>query len=273
MSRQVFARSRKSPGAVRLAVVVVLASCCCAARPAAALPPSNVPPTEEIEVLDPGVDPEGKPSIQLRRGDEGQLEVDIPPTVLVHRYYYTGDRSFQAQLLPGGPTIICVNHPKTGERCYVEAQMPPGAPRVTYCGSSITYDYGHGAVCLHFGLLGRPSVHYRSGRTMTQVAGDVVHAEELGAGAKLALEHGKTATKRAAVSMYGAAAIAGSAAHNAALPVIHVAQALPFGRVLFSGEMSERLQTRAAQQWRDHKVQHAERERRRDEWTIGTNIR
>ena len=31
--------------------------------------------------------------------------------------------------LEGGATIVVVNHPKTGERCYIDVQMLPGAPR------------------------------------------------------------------------------------------------------------------------------------------------
>ena len=115
---------------------------------------ANVPPTMEIEVLDPNADPLGRPAVELNRDDCGNLIVDIPPVVLVHRYYYTGDRSFQAQLLPGGPSIVVVNHPKTGARCYIDVQMMPGAPRVTYTGHAIEYDYGEHGITIHFGLFG-----------------------------------------------------------------------------------------------------------------------
>src|SRR5437870_1587189 len=77
--------------------------------------PAPVPPALEIEILDPNVDPRGNPAVLTRpatvltcTGPEGRVVVDIPPTVLVHRYYYTGDRSFQARLLPGGPCIVVV---------------------------------------------------------------------------------------------------------------------------------------------------------------------
>src|SRR5258707_834397 len=68
--------------------------------------PVAVPPGLEIEVLDPNVDPRGNPAVVTRPGPMGAILVDIPPTVLVHRYYYTGDRSFQARLLPGGPCVV-----------------------------------------------------------------------------------------------------------------------------------------------------------------------
>ncbi len=139
--------------------------------------PVAVPPGLEIEVLDPNVDPQGNPTVLTRPaavtssfGHDGQLQVDIPPTVLVHRYYYTGDRSFQARLLPGGPCIVVVSHPKTGERLYIPVQLPPGAPRVTYTDSSIEYDYGTQAVTISFCCLLHcsPKVTYRQGITVKE---------------------------------------------------------------------------------------------------------
>ena len=111
-------------------------------------PFAPVPPSLEIEVLDPGVDPDGNPAVRLRGGNDGETQVDIPPVILVHRYYYSGDRSFQGPMLPGGPSILVVNHPRTGERCYIPAQMMPGAPRVTYTKNGIDYDYGEHAITL-----------------------------------------------------------------------------------------------------------------------------
>jgi hypothetical protein len=147
--------------------------------------PAPVPPTMEIEVLDPNVDPRGNPTVLTRtltgiRGPmaEGRVIVDIPPTVLVHRYYYTGDRSFQARLLPGGPCIIVASHPKTGERQYIPVQLPPGAPRVTYRADRIQYDYGVQAVTVNFCYLfcNHAKVVYRQGvpltRTIEKVAVD-----------------------------------------------------------------------------------------------------
>ena len=95
----------------------------------------------KVEVADLGPSP-----VELGRDEAGNVIVDIPPVILVHRYYFTGERSFQAQLLPGGPSIVVVNHPKTGERTYIDVQMPPGAPRVTYTDHSIEYDYGETGV-------------------------------------------------------------------------------------------------------------------------------
>jgi hypothetical protein len=135
-----------------------------------------VPPTLEIEVLDPGVDPRGNPAVLTRpttvctpTGPEGRLAVDIPPTVLVHRYYYTGNRTFQGPMIPGGPTIVVANHPRTMERLYVPVQMLPGAPRVTYTEHAIEYDYGSQAITITFcWLTHRPKVDYRQGVPFTK---------------------------------------------------------------------------------------------------------
>lgn len=142
-------------------------------RPAAA----PVPPTQEIELLDPGVDPTGKPAVVVRPGPGGQ-QVDIPPAVLVHKFYYTGDRTFQGPMLPGGPMIVAVNHPKTLERVYVPVTLPPGAPRVTYTSHAIRYDYGPQTVSVVFGVCGKPTVKYSqgtvAGERVKEAAGAVV---------------------------------------------------------------------------------------------------
>ena len=100
-------------------VLVLVAGSVRATGPHAATAP--VPPTQEIELLDPGVDPTGKPTAIVRPdpNNPGLQQVDVPPAILVHKFYYTGDRTFQGPMLPGGPTIAALNHPKTGERTYV----------------------------------------------------------------------------------------------------------------------------------------------------------
>jgi hypothetical protein len=120
-----------------------------------------VPPTLEIEILDPNVDPLGMPAAIPKEILPGLTRVDIPSTVLVHKYYYSGDRSFQARFVPGGPTIVVANHPKTGERLYIPVMMVPGAPKVTYTSHAIAYDFGNQTICIQFcWLTGRPEVHY-----------------------------------------------------------------------------------------------------------------
>jgi len=138
-----------------------------------------VPPALEIEVLDPRVDPMGNPAVLTSPNVNGGLNVEIPPVVLVHRYYYTGDRSFQGPMLPGGPSIIVIHHPKTNEQIYLEAQMLPGAPRVVYTANSIEYDYGFQSMTLKFGHHGKPSIVYRQGTSLlTRIKEDAAERRE-----------------------------------------------------------------------------------------------
>ncbi|MFO0899242.1 MAG: hypothetical protein U0836_17600 [Pirellulales bacterium] len=230
--------------------------------------PANVPPDLEIEVLDPNADPLGRPAVKLEHGEHGQLEVDIPPTVLVHRYYYSGNRSFQAQFLPGGPTIIAVSHPRSGERCYLDAQMPPGAPRVTYTEHSIDYDYGTLGVTVVFSRLVKPRVIYRTGVTLPQRA-------------KKGLSHVGRETwsfvkstglpKRAGSAAHGAGNAARSAAEGVRQvtdmvvePVHAIVERTPLGSIL-----QDRPEQRAAR-LRDQSVESVIRERRLDAATIPT---
>lgn len=120
-----------------------------------------VPPSRELEILDPGVDPLGQPTVVTRPAPGGPTQVTIPPTVIVHKYYYTGDRKFQGPMLPGGPTIIVVKHPKTGEQCHLEINMLPGAPKIVYTDHAIDYDYGKQHITLRFPCCGSPKVVYR----------------------------------------------------------------------------------------------------------------
>lgn len=124
----------------------------------------SVSPLDELEILDPQVDPEGKPRSQIVTGPDGQPRLETPPTIIVHRHYYTGDRDFQGPYIPGGPMLISVHHPVTGEQCQVPVQLPPGAPRIFYRKTHITYQYRDQEIKLKFGhagligQLGKPAV-------------------------------------------------------------------------------------------------------------------
>ena len=111
----------------------------------------KVPPADELLVIDPRVDSEKKPTPVFLDNGTGTA-IQIPPTVVVHRYYYSGNRDFQGPMLPGGPSVIVASHPVTGEQVSLNVQLMPGAPRIKYTKHAITYDYGDRCISIDFGL-------------------------------------------------------------------------------------------------------------------------
>lgn len=250
---------------IRLSVVQALQS-------RARLPESApVPPTQEIEVLDPNVDPMGRPTVRVKPGvgPDGLGRIDIPPAVLVHRFYYTGDRSFQGPMLPGGPSIIVVNHPGDGERLYLEVQMLPGAPRVFYTRHSIEYNYGVQSMILSFGAHGRPKISYRQGVSaatkvrvataqMRQATARLVERTGAPAAARKVLEETKNVAETGADHVHdiGKAVIT---------PVIKIVQIIP-GVKMLTSTTEDRVQHE-----RDNLVQQAGSEVTNLEGSIPTN--
>jgi hypothetical protein len=230
-----------------------------------------VPPSLEIEVLDPGVDPLGNPAVVLNRAENGGLKVDIPPVVLVHRYYYTGDRSFQGPMLPGGPSLIVVNHPKTGERCYVPVQMMPGAPRVTYTAHCIEYDYGAWGTTLSFGLFGHPKVSYRTGTPWKKKVANAVHAEAWKTKSEKVADCSKAVARTTATSFKVAVIDGTEVVKTASLPAQNVLRMLPLGAAITDPDRCLKWEEKVAEHKRDHQVEHAAKMAERDELTIKTN--
>ncbi len=233
-------------------------------------PPANVPPTLEIEVLDPNADPLGRPAVELTRDENGRMTIDIPPVVLVHRYYFTGERSFQAQLLPGGPTIVVANHPRTGERTYIDVQMPPGAPRVTYTDHAIEYDFGRTGVSVCFGLVGNPTVKYRSGPSIADRVSTMLHVDALKENAQTTQERLKNSAERTRMMANGAAATVGEAAGRVLDPAKGMLESLPFGKIVFDPTRGDKLVQKADQHKREHEIKRIEKQRRYDEMTRKT---
>lgn len=232
-----------------------------------------VSPTLEIEVLDPGVDPNGNPAVTLDDSDEspGDLQVEIPPTVLVLKYYYTGNRTFQGPMLPGGPSILVINHPKTGERCYLSVQMLPGAPRVNYCERSVEFDYGENAIIVVFPFFGSPTIKYRNGTTWSHKVAHVLHLEQ----GKQHLVHcgqkihcGVVRTKEVSA---GLLATAKDATKVVTVPAQNIVRVLPLGNALSSGGISDRLVAKGKQAKHDHEIAKAERLAQTNEATRATN--
>ena len=122
----------------------------------------KVSPSDELLIIDPEVDSQGRPTPIFVDQPSGTQRIEIPPTVILHRYYYTGNRDFQGPMIPGGPTVLVANHPITGEQISLRAQLMPGAPRIRYTKHAILYDYGDRCIALEFGLLAccEPKVIY-----------------------------------------------------------------------------------------------------------------
>ena len=122
-----------------------------------------VSPSDELIVIDPNQDSRNRPTPSFVPDAQGNNRIEIPPTVIVHRYYYSGDREFQGPMLPGGPTVLVANHPSTGEQVSVQAQLMPGAPRIRYCKSCIIYNYADRCLKLDFGICGicEPHIVYQ----------------------------------------------------------------------------------------------------------------
>ncbi len=90
--------------------------------------------------------------IKERNGENGEKDeneedgeayqrITIPPTVHVHRYYYSGNKEFQGPIITGGPTVVVANHPDTGEQMLVDVTLPTGAPLIAHDKNAITYIY------------------------------------------------------------------------------------------------------------------------------------
>ncbi|MCA9051050.1 MAG: hypothetical protein KDA89_20080 [Planctomycetaceae bacterium] len=105
----------------------------------------RVSPADEITIIDPGTSSEFGPEALVN----GQ-QVEIPPPLLIHNFYYTGDRDFRGPVFPGGPTVVVVEHPKTGVRLYLDVNMLPGSPRVVYRSSYIDYHFGDQRIRIQF---------------------------------------------------------------------------------------------------------------------------
>ena len=102
-----------------------------------------------LAIYDPGTHERGIPAVILEEIG-GQLAVDIPPMVHVHRYYYSGDKEIQGPIINGGPTIVVANHPRTGNRMYIDVVLPAGATKVAYNVHGITYVFDEQRVGIHF---------------------------------------------------------------------------------------------------------------------------
>lgn len=129
-----------------IAGVLLTGACLCPGGDHVSQPRSlRVSPADEVTVIDPGTNSTGKPEPLVTEG-----RVEIPPAIIVHNYYYTGDRDFRGPVFPGGPAIVVVEHPQTGQRLYLDVQMLPGSPRIVYRRHWIDYHFGSQRIRIQF---------------------------------------------------------------------------------------------------------------------------
>ncbi len=127
----------------------------------------------ELVVYDPGTHERGLPAVQFAPSACGNLTVQIPPAVHVHRYYYNGDKEFQGPIIQGGPTIVVANHPDNpGCTLYIRVNLPSGTPRIAHNKSSITYVYANSRVVVKFSHCAQESavVQHLSGQGFSRRA-------------------------------------------------------------------------------------------------------
>jgi hypothetical protein len=228
----------------------------------------EVPPVDEISVIDPGTNRELKPEAVVRDG-----RVEIAPTIIVHKYYYSGDRDFRGPAFPGGPSIVAVQHPDTGEQLYLDVMMLPGSPRVVYRRHLIEYHFGKQAIRIQFCNLTdplhpkHPVVKYLNtcddirNPNGPHAAGHGVHSWLDRAGIKQVCKSAANGTKSILNSSADGIKAVGTAVVS---PVKKVVSATPLGSVLKPDLQQE------AQRLRDSEVQRAQAESERLAGSIPT---
>jgi hypothetical protein len=121
----------------------------------------------DLVILDPGANPQGLPAVKVRVSADGtKTDIDIPPTIHVHRYYFSGNKEYQGPIIAGGPTVVVASNPWSGERMYIDVMLPAGAPIIAYNKDGITYTFQDRRVFITFPRLCREKavVTYASGR-------------------------------------------------------------------------------------------------------------
>ncbi len=137
----------RKPCVVHRALILCLL---CALCPCIADGQKREPGLNELVILRPDRNEEGLPPVQY---DETTHQVEIPPALHVHRYYYSGDKHYQGPLFEGGPTIVVARHPFTGEKVNIDVMLPAGAPEIVYTKSHIVYSYVDKRVVIGFSRL------------------------------------------------------------------------------------------------------------------------
>lgn len=127
----------------------------------------------EVLVLHPGTNARNLPGVVMHEHGDS-LYVDIPPTVHVHRFYYSGDKEFQGPIVEGGPIRVVAKHPKSMKTTYIDVTLPNGAPVIAHCKSSITYIYPDQRISVCFSRWKKDvaTVKHRGGRGIVRKVAD-----------------------------------------------------------------------------------------------------
>jgi hypothetical protein len=149
----------------------------------------RVPGLHELVIFRPDVVERDVPAVDLREGDGGELFVEMPEIVHVHRYYYSGDREFQGPIIEGGATIVAAKHPKTGEMLYFPVMLPTGAPVIEHNKHGITYSFNDRRVSIHFSSWDcqKATVSHKAGRGWFRTSSEI--KESLRGRAKESIEN------------------------------------------------------------------------------------
>ncbi len=207
---------------------------------------SRVSPVLEIELLDPNKDARGNPAIVTKIDAAGNTQIDIPPTLIVHRYYYTGDRSFRGPDFPGGPSIVITQNPCDGQQVYLPVQMLPGSPVVRYTARSIEYDFGNRAVIVTFPKIGDPTVSYRNGRPLGEKASKLLGVDRAKAAWQGTRDHLATARAKAGTAAKATGQVAGDLLRPITLPAQNLARLMPGNAALTDPNLEAKITERAA---------------------------
>lgn len=223
---------------------------------------ARVSPVLEIEILDPNKDARGNPAVVMTTDALGNPQVDIPPTLIVHRYYYSGDRSFRGPNFPGGPSIVIAQNPRDGQQVYLPVQMLPGSAVVKYTARSIEYDFGDRAVIVSFPKVGQPTVSYRNGRPLSEKAAKlfgVPHLKSAWQGTKSSLAKLK---EKAGVAAKATGQVAGDLALPFTLPAQNFARLMPGHAALTDPNLEARILEQSAVNQRQQQIDQARALRR-----------
>lgn len=246
-----------------LFLVVGQSEFACAQQPNSLLPSrsesvtARVSPVLEIELLDPNKDSRGNPAIVTSTDLSGNTQVDIPPTLIVHRYYYTGDRSFRGPDFPGGPSIVIAQNPRDGQQVYLPVQMLPGSPIVHYSSHCIEYDFGNRAVIVIFPKIGDPTVSYRNGRPLSEKAGKLLGVDRAKAAWQHTKEHVASAKTKVGTAAKATGLVAGNVLRPITLPAQNLARLLPGNAALTDPNLEATLTEQTAVNARQRSIDNA----------------